>query len=136
MAGGLKWDGKRVQRTVEQEAERALDKTAFEIITAARDSMREPKHGWDYSPAQGASRTGRAKRRSSAAGEAPAIQTGKLRSSLAKEKPRPLVRRIGTNLPYGKHLEFGTKNMVARPYLRPAFEKKKKRFEYHMKGKV
>ena len=33
---------------------------------------------------------------------------------------------VGTNIEYGKHLEFGTKNMAARPWLIPALEKHRK----------
>ncbi len=31
--------------------------------------------------------------------------------------------RVGTNVPYGRHLELGTSRMRARPYLRPALRR-------------
>ena len=62
-------------------------------------------------------------------GETPAIQTGDLRRSIAQETDAAnLVTRIGPrattgkgkSLKYARHLEFGTRKMAARPYMRPA----------------
>ncbi len=32
---------------------------------------------------------------------------------------------VGSDVAYATHLEFGTKNMAARPWLQPAFERNK-----------
>ncbi len=62
-------------------------------------------------------------------GETPAIQTGDLRRSIAQETDAAnLVTRIGPrattgggkSLKYARYLEFGTRKMAARPYMRPA----------------
>lgn len=38
-------------------------------------------------------------------------------------KPEKELRvRVGTNVEYAQHLEFGTRRMDARPYIRPAFD--------------
>jgi phage gpG-like protein len=52
-------------------------------------------------------------------GEPPHKDHGTLRTSIAVDvNEAELVGRVGTNLPYGKHLELGTKRMAARPFLR------------------
>ncbi len=49
--------------------------------------------------------------------------TGNLRSNITHEVKSQGSKhegRIGTNVFYGKHLEFGTRRMPARPWLLPA----------------
>lgn len=56
-------------------------------------------------------------------GEPPRKRTGTLQKSIAHEvhaDGSSVVARIGTNVAYGRHLEFGTRRMSARPYLRPS----------------
>jgi len=51
------------------------------------------------------------------------VDTGRLRSSVTHElgsDEQGLVARIGTNVDYAPHLEYGTRRMRARPFLRPA----------------
>ncbi len=57
----------------------------------------------------------------SKAGEVPSIQTGTLKRSITLEMD-PLLPKVfvGTNVPYAELLEFGTKDMAPRPFLRPA----------------
>ncbi|MFQ6016773.1 MAG: HK97 gp10 family phage protein [Kiloniellaceae bacterium] len=58
----------------------------------------------------------------SAPGEPPRKRTGRLQDSIAAEVgPSGLSARVGTDLVYGAHLEFGTRDMAARPWLLPAF---------------
>ena len=49
----------------------------------------------------------------------PHLQTGHLRRSVAWELAG-MVARVGTNLRYGRWLEFGTSTIAARPWLRRA----------------
>jgi hypothetical protein len=58
----------------------------------------------------------------SAAGEPPAAVSGALGGSISTEAGPSGGVRVGTNLAYGRALEFGTSRMVARPWLRPAVE--------------
>lgn len=61
----------------------------------------------------------------SAPGTAPAVDTGRLRSSITHEigrDPRGLVARVGTNVRYAVYLELGTRKMRPRPFLRPALQ--------------
>lgn len=53
-------------------------------------------------------------------GEPPHKQTGRLQTSIASERSG-LEARVGTNLQYGRWLELGTRDVEARPWLRPAF---------------
>lgn len=57
-------------------------------------------------------------------GDAPNTDTGTLIKSIGFEVDKSnLEGVVGTNLKYGKHLEFGTVNMEARPWLQPATRK-------------
>ena len=51
------------------------------------------------------------------------VLTGRLRSSLTTDDSDlfRLVMRVGTNVLYGKWVEFGTRRMEARPFLFPSF---------------
>lgn len=62
------------------------------------------------------------KTRSSAPGEAPAVQTARLIHSVKWVQEAPLERSIGAGegIPYAAPLEFGTATIQPRPYLRPA----------------
>ena len=52
------------------------------------------------------------------------IRTGDLRKSIThKYVPSELTAYIGTNLDYAPYVEFGTRHMKARPYLRNAINK-------------
>jgi len=62
----------------------------------------------------------------SSPGEAPASATGALRQSVkgtVEKEGKQVVGMVGTDLDYGRMLEFGTKHMEARPWLRKSFEK-------------
>ncbi len=51
------------------------------------------------------------------------VDTGRLRSSITFEIGQSgtfIVGRVGTNVHYAPHLEYGTVKMRARPFLRPA----------------
>lgn len=60
----------------------------------------------------------------SAPGEFPMSDTGQLASSVQVEPATRgrLLGAVGTAVMHGRHLEFGTERMVARPWLLPSFE--------------
>ena len=63
---------------------------------------------------------------SSNAGEIPRVQTGTLKRGITHEVHSVLpISRVGTNVKYGKWLEFGTRRMSPRPFMRPALERAK-----------
>jgi len=62
----------------------------------------------------------------SAPGEPPAVATGRLRQSIKSSietEDDNLVGYVGTDMEYGKELEYGRHNMAPRPWLRPSFER-------------
>lgn len=62
----------------------------------------------------------------SSPGEPPAVQMGDLRKSVkggVEKEGKSVIGYVGTDLEKGPMLEFGTRNMAARPWLRISFEK-------------
>lgn len=62
----------------------------------------------------------------SAPGEAPAVDTGRLRASIThrvEKESGEVVGYVGTNVEYAPWLEFGTTRMKARPFMMPAIER-------------
>lgn len=59
-------------------------------------------------------------------GNPPAPDSGNLRSSIhytVEGTGKNTVGRIGTDVEYGKWLEFGTSRMAPRPWLKPSLDK-------------
>lgn len=69
----------------------------------------------------------------SAPGEAPNTDTGRLVGSVRVDQQEHFAD-VGTDLQYGKFLEFGTIKMDARPYLNPAMEKNRPGWEKRLKA--
>ena len=66
--------------------------------------------------------------RASAAGQPPATDTGRLASSITQERSQTATGAVstwlaGSKVDYAKWLEFGTRLMDARPFMRPALRK-------------
>ena len=59
-------------------------------------------------------------------GEVPRVQTGTLKRSITHWlHPVLPISRAGTNVVYGKYLDFGAGYVAPRPFMRPALEKAK-----------
>ena len=58
-------------------------------------------------------------------GEPPAVREGDLRRGIEATQPAPLLVRVTSNDRKAAWLEFGTSQMEARPYMRPARDKVK-----------
>lgn len=56
------------------------------------------------------------------------VDTGNLRSSI-KTTPIIMGAEVGPHADYGAYVEFGTVNMDAQPYLRPALDENKERID-------
>jgi hypothetical protein len=68
----------------------------------------------------------------SAPGEPPAQRLGELRQSVSTEvkvSKDEVKGRVGTGKDYGLMLELGTKNMAARPWLLPSFQRSEDELE-------
>lgn len=61
--------------------------------------------------------------RASAPGDGPAVDRGDLVKSIQARKIGDGHYRVGVREPYAIFLEFGTRKMAARPFVRPAVEK-------------
>lgn len=51
------------------------------------------------------------------------VDTGKLKSSISCEFPRPSQAIIAPHTDYAVYVEYGTRKQRAKPYMRPAAEK-------------
>lgn len=118
MGGKLHWHGEQARAMVLARVTRLLSAAALIVSTRAKQLLSVAGTGHARDKA-----TGKFKRsygaNPSAPGEPPAKQTGRLRASVAWEVAG-LVARVGTNVRYGRWLEFGTSRMAARPWLRRA----------------
>jgi len=59
------------------------------------------------------------------------VDTGRLRQSITHQdenfgSQNPAVK-VGTNVDYAPHIEYGTSKQSAKPFLRPAFEENKQK---------
>lgn len=111
---------RKIAEDLRAELKEAVVAGAGEVRDSAVGSMREPKTGRLVT-------RGAALHRASAAGEPPAVETGRLQASVHTEVDLDgLGAEVGTALDYGAFLEFGTRKIAARPWLFPAFERRKK----------
>ena len=109
---------------------RAIEASALEVERAAKTSVqRGPKTGRVYKKYNP-----RRTHRASAPGQPPATDTGYLASSVhAWMDPDGLGATVQAHAKYGPYLEYGTENedgtqrIKPRPFLLPAFERKRKR---------
>lgn len=126
-------------RYLEREVERALElslKGIAQLVAndAKRAVARGPKTGRVYTKRFKTNRqTGRifptedrVPHQASAPGEAPATDSGKLVGSIVADA-KGLEAFIEARSQYAVHLEYGTRGMAARPFLRPAVERNRER---------
>jgi hypothetical protein len=110
--------GKEVQKGLGQ----AVAATALDVDRDIKKRIqRGPKTGRIYTRASGQNLS--ATHQASAAGEAPATDSGALVSSIYNIKNNELSRTVGSRLAYAYYLEFSTLRMAARPAWVPAVEK-------------
>lgn len=67
-----------------------------------------------------------------------AVKSSRLKNSITHDKPEKTAGhisvRVGTNVKYGVHVEFGTWKMKPRPFLRTALLKSKSRIKEILKA--
>lgn len=119
---------KRLKTNARRKVERSLQRSTNLVRNEAVESiMRGSKSGptvTRYQP--------RREHQVSAAGEAPASDTGFLVSQISSEVKMDQTGGLGSVVsaaPYSVALEFGTTNMGARPFLQPALRKSKNKIE-------
>ena len=99
---------------------KVLNSSALLVEGSAKESIqRGIKSGKTY-------RSGGVVHQASAEGEAPATDTGFLVSNITHQfakKGKTMASKVLSKANYSEFLEFGTRNMGARPFLQPALEK-------------
>ena len=99
---------------------KVLNSSALLVEGSAKESIqRGIKSGKTY-------RRGSVVHQASAEGEAPATDTGFLVSNITHQfakKGKTMASKVLSKANYSEFLEFGTRNMGARPFLQPALEK-------------
>lgn len=69
-------------------------------------------------------------------GEYPHKLTGHLRRNVEMEHDREkMTARVGTNVEYGRYLEFGTRKMKRRPWLSRALLEMQQRIKHILRGR-
>jgi len=56
-------------------------------------------------------------------GDPPGVDTGNLKNNTIAQPDGPDAWAVVVGPDYGLHLEYGTENMAARPFMLPAFER-------------
>lgn len=107
MGGKLTWRGAAVVGKVRVGSRSMLAAAAAEGLKLAREAVSDP------APA-------------SAPGETPDVDSGELLRSIAADVGAE-VAHVGTPLAKGRILEFGTRDMAARPWIRPTVEALRRR---------
>ena len=115
------------------DAEAVMTETITRVVM---DTRTNAVQGIQRGPATGAVR--RDGSRASAPGQFPMSDTGRLANSVEFNLPTAgrLMGEVGTNVIYGRYLEFGTSRMAARPWLLPSFEKAKLGVEARLKKAI
>ncbi len=113
----MKWHGAEAQRRIEKELADRLTKAAIHVKNKAKINISQSQPTMLIHPRTGGSR--RIGLDPSQPGEFPKKVSGFLRNRVNHEVDRRrLIARVGTNVPYGKWLEIGTRRMRSRPWLR------------------
>lgn len=123
---GFKASMLRLGSEFEEAVEKGLALTSQEVRTAAIRGIQDKSPGKKVQRQRQGGK-GTYSHVAASAGYAPNTDTGNLVSSIQTERVSPLQYRVGSTskAEYAEWLEFGTKNMKARPWLQPAFEEKR-----------
>ncbi len=123
----------KVIKSIEQSASKRMAKAVNEVRNVVLETLSGSRTGRRYK-VPGTQRLYTA----SAPGEPPAQATGGLRGSIkttVSGEDKKIVGRVGTDLEYGKELEFGSRKVAPRPWLYPSFEKASPKVKEILDGK-
>jgi HK97 gp10 family phage protein len=131
----VKWYGKRVAAKVKRG-------TSRNVLIAAEKFASDVRAHFPASGQAGTRSGGGDAGNRSAPGEIPHVQTGQLKRNIGVQKRGETSARVGTGIGnkesvgYAVALEKGTRDMAARPYLRPGLKRNKRMLEKTIGGKV
>jgi len=128
-----KWQGDQYKQKVGKGLSGNLDRAAIVYVSLVRRSFGDSGISGMIS---GATRSQRAANRSKP-GEPPNVDTGHLKRNVGwtKYTKRKNTRKVGTGIGnkqsvgYASWLEYGTRKMAARPFLRPIMSRREWRAE-------
>jgi len=112
---------RNAQLAIDTNAKARMAQAVNEVRNETLNTLTGTRSGRQYK-VPGTTRTYTA----SAPGEPPAQRLGELRQSITGRVTGALgqiIGKVGTDKDYGPPLEYGTKKMAARPWLRISFEK-------------
>lgn len=92
-----------------------IRRALYELEADIKTAMSQSKSGRTY-------KRGKKVHQASAAGEAPAIDTGLLINSMVPTFPSPTKGILTIGAEYAAFLEFGTNKIAARPFATPAVQ--------------
>ena len=117
----LKFHTKEVVKSIEDAASKLMAEAVNEVRNTTLETLSGNRSGRTYYvPSTRRTYT------ASSPGEAPAQATGELRQSVktsVEGEGRTVVGIVGSDSKHAAPLEFGTRNMAPRPWLRISFEK-------------
>lgn len=99
----LKWDGKRVLNNINMTMRQRLDSAAIAWVNYTQQKLNEKTNRDGKTPSKGKTY--------------PAMVTSHLRRSIDWERGSGLSVRVGTNVEYGKHLQFKPVKRGGRPWM-------------------
>lgn len=128
----MRWYGQKFQRDLATEERKRLERAAMVVEREAKKLLSVSGTGRRGKGGVVVRAIKNARNRvygafPSAPGEPPHKQTGRLRAGVTHEVLLwglgRLIARVGTNIPYGKHLQFGTRFVKPRPWLDVALKR-------------
>jgi len=112
----MEWNGPEALARIRDETGKRIDMAARFIRDRAKEGLSRTQEVRIYGKKGKRSRKGMDP---SQPGEFPKKVSGHLRIDTRKEFDKELLEaRVGTNVPYGKWLELGTRTMARRPFMR------------------
>ena len=120
MSETVKWNGPKIYQRTVNALIRKMERLGGQMERDIKASMK-PGTGREYP-----SRTGKGMHKASKPYYPPAPDTGDLKKSISHSvwyEPGAVHLRVGTDIPYAKWLEIGTRKMLPRPFLRPCLER-------------
>lgn len=128
-----KWNYRRFPKKLAAELKLTVRKHSLRIVRDIRKDMRQPKSGRPY-PYKGRIII------ASAPGESPAIRSGRLYKNLepifASDGLQARIDPAARGVKYAPWLEEGTDRMASRPYIRPAFARRRAAFLKEVRSKL
>lgn len=129
----LKFHTKKVVKAIDDAGSKRMLEACNEVRNTTLGTLSGSRSGRTYR-VPGTSRTYTA----SSPGQPPAQATGRLRQSVKtaiEGEGKDIIGMVGTDIAYGKCLEFGTRTMAPRPWLKPSFEKTVPKIKQILGGK-